>query len=140
MVATDLAALVDQARAGRARAIGRLVMPAVSRAMAKDPQERFARMSEFAAAIETGFVSASTPAGSVSTASVVVLPFENLSADPENAFFADGLTDEIISDLSKMRAHYPSWNISKSLDDIFREIHQSWLERSANAAAASAGT
>ena len=29
-----------------------------------------------------------------------------------------------ISDLSKMRAHYPSWDISKTLDDIFCEIHQ----------------
>jgi CDP-paratose 2-epimerase len=27
-----------------------------------------------------------------------------------------------ISDLSKMRRHYPNWDISKSLDDIFKEI------------------
>jgi CDP-paratose 2-epimerase len=30
-----------------------------------------------------------------------------------------------ISDLSKMRAHYPGWDISRSLDDIFEEIHAS---------------
>jgi len=29
-----------------------------------------------------------------------------------------------ISDLSKMRSHYPSWDISKSLDDIFTEIYE----------------
>ena len=34
-----------------------------------------------------------------------------------------------ISDLSKMRAHYPSWDISKSLDDIFGEIYFSWRDR-----------
>jgi CDP-paratose 2-epimerase len=34
-----------------------------------------------------------------------------------------------ISDLSKMRSHYPEWNISKSLTDIFSEIHQSWTRR-----------
>jgi TolB-like protein len=34
----------------------------------------------------------------------VVLPFTNLSPDPDTAYFADGLTDEIITDLSKVRS------------------------------------
>jgi TolB-like protein len=33
---------------------------------------------------------------------VAVLPFENLSHDPDNAFFADGVQDEILSDLAKV--------------------------------------
>ncbi len=33
------------------------------------------------------------------------------------------------SDLSKMRAHYPAWNISKSLDHIFEEIHAATVEK-----------
>ena len=28
-----------------------------------------------------------------------------------------------ISDLSKMQANYPHWDITKSLDDIFDELH-----------------
>ena len=35
-------------------------------------------------------------------AEIAVLPFENLSADPENAFFADGVQDEILNDLAKI--------------------------------------
>src|SRR5205809_5843557 len=33
---------------------------------------------------------------------IAVLPFENLSADPENASFADGVQDEILNDLTKI--------------------------------------
>lgn len=36
-----------------------------------------------------------------------------------------------ISDLTKMRQHYPAWNITKSLDDIFHEIVESWTKRTA---------
>ena len=34
--------------------------------------------------------------------SIAVLPFENLSADKENAFFADGVQDEILTDLARV--------------------------------------
>lgn len=34
--------------------------------------------------------------------SVAVLPFENMSGDPEQAYFADGMTEDLITDLSKV--------------------------------------
>jgi TolB-like protein/Tfp pilus assembly protein PilF/tRNA A-37 threonylcarbamoyl transferase component Bud32 len=39
---------------------------------------------------------------SIPEKSIAVLPFENLSADPESAFFADGVQDEILNDLAKI--------------------------------------
>src|SRR5262245_16958815 len=34
--------------------------------------------------------------------SIAVLPFENLSRDPDNAYFTDGVQDEILTDLAKI--------------------------------------
>jgi TolB-like protein/Flp pilus assembly protein TadD len=41
-------------------------------------------------------------AATVPYKSIAVLPFENLSADPENAFFTDGMQDEILNNLAKI--------------------------------------
>jgi CDP-paratose 2-epimerase len=34
-----------------------------------------------------------------------------------------------ISNLAKMKSHYPKWTITKPLTTIFEEIHQAWLRR-----------
>ena len=44
------------------------------------------------------------PAGSKPIESLAVLPLQNLSNDPEQDYFADGLTDEMITSLAKIRA------------------------------------
>jgi len=36
--------------------------------------------------------------------SIAVLPLENLSGDPSQEYFADGMTDELITDLAKIRS------------------------------------
>lgn len=49
------------------------------------------------------FVSAATPSSpGTERPSIAVLPFVNLSSDPEQAFFADGLAEEIIVALGKL--------------------------------------
>jgi TolB-like protein/Flp pilus assembly protein TadD len=46
---------------------------------------------------------AQTPsAAAIPAKSIAVLPFENLSDDPENAYFADGVHDDILSSLAKI--------------------------------------
>jgi TolB-like protein len=41
-------------------------------------------------------------AAAIPAKSIAVLPFENLSRDPDNAYFADGIQDEILTHLSKI--------------------------------------
>ena len=38
------------------------------------------------------------------TPSIVVLPFQNLSADPEQEYFSDGIVEEITTALSRFRS------------------------------------
>jgi len=77
----------------------------VRRCLEKLPEGRFSSAHDLVLALNavsetllTGQAPSEPPAKSI-----VVLPFENLSPDPENAFFADGLTEELIADLSKVR-------------------------------------
>ena len=45
---------------------------------------------------------AASPAAAIPEKSVAVLPFENLSANQENAFFTDGVQDEILTELARI--------------------------------------
>jgi adenylate cyclase len=48
-------------------------------------------------------VSASAPLALPDKPSIAVLPFQNLSGDPEQEYFADGMVEEIITALSRIR-------------------------------------
>jgi TolB-like protein/Tfp pilus assembly protein PilF len=45
---------------------------------------------------------ARTEAATVSNKSIAVLPFDNLSGDPQNAYFSEGVQDEILTRLAKI--------------------------------------
>ena len=84
------------------------VIETIGRAMSLEPADRFDTMREFASALASS--GRATPASmrfmapiTSASKSVAVLPFENLSADQENEFLADGIAEEIINALSKVR-------------------------------------
>ncbi len=71
---------------------------AIMKALATSPADRFPSAATFIEAL-------TAPAGEQPRSpSVAVLPFRNLSTDPENEFFADGITEDVIAQLSKIRS------------------------------------
>jgi len=74
---------------------------------------------------------ATSPPAAIPEKSIAVLPFENLSDDQENAYFADGVQDEILTNLAKIAdlkiisrtsaKHYKS-GIARNLPEISRQL------------------
>jgi serine/threonine protein kinase/Tfp pilus assembly protein PilF len=63
--------------------------------------------------------------------SVAVLPLQNISADPEQEYFVDGMTEAVIADLAKIKAMkvisrtsvMPYKNSKKSMREIANALH-----------------
>jgi serine/threonine protein kinase/Tfp pilus assembly protein PilF len=83
---------------------------AVSKAMSTEASGRFTTSAMFAQALVSGQKSTPTETGTIpktatsAAKSVAVLPFANMSADPENEYFADGMAEEIINALSRIQS------------------------------------
>jgi serine/threonine protein kinase/tetratricopeptide (TPR) repeat protein len=74
------------------------------RALSLDPAERYPTVTDFAKALTETLGSNGASASDTGRRSIAVLPFTNMSADAENEFFTDGITEEIINALTKVRA------------------------------------
>src|SRR5262245_28408267 len=77
----------------------------VSRCLEKSPGDRFQTASDVRTAlleVQRSPEKAEPVAESAETPSIAVLPFANMSADPENEFFSDGLTAELLNVLAKI--------------------------------------
>ena len=74
------------------------IAKALAKALCKAPADRYNSAAAFAAGL-----TAESVADEAIPPSLVVLPFANQSADPDNEYFADGLTEEIIADLSRLQ-------------------------------------
>ncbi|MGK2960549.1 MAG: protein kinase domain-containing protein [Gemmatimonadaceae bacterium] len=83
---------------------------ALTKAMSTETTSRYKSIAMFGQALVSGNVTTPTdtvtvPAQSVSAAkSVAVLPFINMSNDPDNEYFADGMAEEIINALSRIQS------------------------------------
>ena len=103
---TDTAAPLRTVRGG----VPEHVEQAVTKAMSTVASARYETTAMFAQALGTEILStptesATVPHTTVSAAkSVAVLPFANMSADPENEYFTDGMAEELINALSKIQA------------------------------------
>jgi len=71
---------------------------AVKKALAKEPADRFSTAAQLSQALQAPAQAAAN------TKSIAVLPFVNMSADPENEYFTDGIAEEIINALTKIQA------------------------------------
>ena len=74
---------------------------AVNKLLQRTPADRFATGAQLLEALRSGEIAAPAAHGA-DEKSIAVLPFANMSADPENAFFSDGMTEEIINALAQI--------------------------------------
>jgi serine/threonine protein kinase/tetratricopeptide (TPR) repeat protein len=74
----------------------------VSKCLEKDPDKRFESCAELAISLKKSITPASKASGNGNDKpSIAVLPFTNMSADPENEYFSDGLTEELLNVLAR---------------------------------------
>jgi serine/threonine-protein kinase len=80
---------------------------ALVKALAKDPADRYASAAEFGTVLRAAPAAAASsgtfPSAARAERAVAVLPFENVSPDPDNEYFSDGISDELINALAKVK-------------------------------------
>jgi serine/threonine-protein kinase len=79
----------------------------ILRCMERDPARRYQTVAELWGELRQlgiGLAPAAGEAPARRITSIAVLPLENLSGDPDQEYFADGMTEELIATLAQVRA------------------------------------
>jgi serine/threonine protein kinase/Flp pilus assembly protein TadD len=99
-----------------ARGIPDGIAQAVAKALATEPSGRYPAALQFAQALQASLIGAPashsesedatvvTPGNARPQPSIAVLPFADMSSERDQEYFADGITEEIINALTKIRA------------------------------------
>ena len=80
------------------------VSGAVTRSMSKDIGKRYQAVADLLGDLTAVETSTVPPASQPDAPSIAVLPFANMSADPEQEYFCDGLAEELIDALARLEA------------------------------------
>ena len=120
------------------------VTQALARALSKSPADRFPTVAAFSGAL-TGASEPFAAGSGLSTPTglgkgrfmLAVLPLENRSADPEQEYFTDGMTEELITHLGRLQpkrlgviartSAMRYRKTSKSVQEIGRELSVDYL-------------
>ena len=118
------------------------VSQALSRALAKAPADRYPTMAAFSEALSSSATPGSGGSGTPGALGrgrhmLAVLPLDNLSADAEQEYFADGMTEELIAHLGRLQpkrlgviartSAMRYKKTTKSADEIGRELGVEYL-------------
>ena len=97
---TDLDGWGDDSGSPQVQELLRALGAMISRHGAKTPAASHASLALGAVATSPAAAPSTAPAAN----SICVLPFANMSGDPEQEYFSDGITEDIITDLTKVSA------------------------------------
>jgi TolB-like protein/Flp pilus assembly protein TadD len=107
------------------------------RCLAKDPAGRFASAHDLARALESaarrGRLGADALAGDDQPVTVAVLPFSNAAATPDDEYFSDGLTEQLVHELTRVKGlRVLAWSSSSKLRGREEETHRTARELGAD--------
>ncbi len=85
------------------RTISPAINDVVKKMLAKDPAHRYQNMDEVVRALRESEHEISKVALQPEKKAIAVLPFANIGGDKDNEYFGDGLTEELIVNLSQLK-------------------------------------